>query len=159
MQQIHFYISYISFFEPRRRTRFKCSRQPSDGALARPERVPSVPLPEDASPQLEARPSQKKRLDTKKWDNPIMLQYLLQVGFGCLNNILLGIWSTRDLSGVGYGLVPWRVRVLAHLLRMASWNVNYFALRFGDCTPLHYPLTFGGPGCLGMYKDILFVPA
>ena len=33
-------------------TRFKCSRQPSDGALARPERVLSVPLPEDASPQL-----------------------------------------------------------------------------------------------------------
>jgi len=32
-------------------TRFKCSRQPSDGG-GRPERVHSVPLPEDASPQL-----------------------------------------------------------------------------------------------------------
>lgn len=106
--------------------------------------------------------AKKKVGNTKNWGSPLMPQYLLQVGLGCRNKILLGIWSIRDLihfKGIweddfpnffrlGYGLVPWRVRVLAHLLRMASWNVNYFALRFGDCTPLHYPLTFGEPGCL-----------
>ncbi len=37
---------------------------------------------------------------------------------------------------------PSSLGILAHLLRMASWNLNTF-LFGGDCTPLAHHLTFG----------------
>ena len=46
--------------------------------------------------------------------------------------------------------------ILAHILRMVM-EPKYYAFRFGDCTPLHHPLTFGEPGSLGALGELLAV--